>query len=214
MGVVPVPRMPFDPFRPSRRPTRVVKIGSIAVGGEEPIRIQSMTNTNTLDTQATVDQTTRLAEAGCEIVRITAPSIRDAENLREIKQALRARRIFVPLVADIHFTPNAAMIAAEIVEKVRINPGNYADKKRFEVYEYGDAEYAAELERVAARFRPLVLRCKLNGVAMRIGTNHGSLSDRVMNRFGDTPLGMVERDRKSTRLNSSHGGISRMPSSA
>ena len=188
----PAPRMPFDPFRPSRRPTRVVQIGSIAVGGEEPIRIQSMTNTNTLDTQATVDQTTRLAEAGCEIVRITAPSIRDAENLREIKQALHARRIFVPLVADIHFTPNAAMIAAEIVEKVRINPGNYADKKRFEVYEYGDAEYAAELERVAARFRPLVLRCKRNGVAMRIGTNHGSLSDRVMNRFGDTPLGMVE----------------------
>ena len=186
------PRLPFDPYRPVRRPTRVVKIGAVAVGGEEPIRIQSMTNTNTLDTQATVEQTTRLAEAGCEIVRITAPSIRDAENLREIKQALHARRIFVPLVADIHFTPNAAMIAAEIVEKVRINPGNYADKKHFEVYEYGDAEYAAELERVAARFRPLVLRCKRNGVAMRIGTNHGSLSDRVMNRFGDTPLGMVE----------------------
>ncbi len=191
-GADGMPRMPFDPFRPARRATRVVHVGSVGVGGDLPIRIQSMTNTNTLDTQATVEQTVRLAEAGCEIVRITAPSIRDAENLREIKQALQARRIFVPLVADIHFTPNAAMIAAEIVEKVRINPGNYADKKRFEVYEYGDAEYAEELERVAARFRPLVLRCKQNGVAMRIGTNHGSLSDRVMNRFGDTPQGMVE----------------------
>jgi len=184
--------MPFDPFRPVRRRTRVVKIGDVGVGGDEPIRLQSMTNTNTLDTLATVEQTLRLVEEGCEIVRITAPSIRDAENLRAIKQALHARRIFVPLVADIHFTPNAAMIAAEIVEKVRINPGNYADKKHFEVHEYADAEYADELERVAARFRPLVLRCKQNGVAMRIGTNHGSLSDRIMNRFGDTPAGMVE----------------------
>jgi (E)-4-hydroxy-3-methylbut-2-enyl-diphosphate synthase len=186
------PRIPFDPFRPVRRRTRVVPVGSVRVGGDEPIRIQSMTNTNTLDTQATVEQTVRLAEAGCEIVRITAPSIRDAENLREIKQALAARGVRVPLVADIHFTPNAAMIAAEIVEKVRINPGNYADKKRFEVREYDDREYADELERVAARFRPLVLRCKQNGVALRIGTNHGSLSDRIMNRFGDTPQGMVE----------------------
>ncbi|MBY0401299.1 (E)-4-hydroxy-3-methylbut-2-enyl-diphosphate synthase, partial [Myxococcota bacterium] len=186
------PRLSFDPFRAHRRATRVVMVGSVGVGGENPIRIQSMTNTNTLDTGATVEQAVRLAEAGCEIVRITAPSIRDAENLREIKQALRARGIAVPLVADIHFTPNAAMIAAEIVEKVRINPGNYADKKRFEVREYDDAEYAEELERVASRFRPLVLRCKQNGVAMRIGTNHGSLSDRVMNRFGDTPQGMVE----------------------
>ncbi|MEZ4333901.1 MAG: (E)-4-hydroxy-3-methylbut-2-enyl-diphosphate synthase [Myxococcota bacterium] len=183
---------PFDPFRPTRRPTRVVRVGDVGIGGGEPIRVQSMTNTNTLDTRATVEQATRLAEVGCEIVRITAPSIRDAENLRAIKQALRDRRVFVPLVADIHFTPNAAMIAAEIVEKVRINPGNYADKKRFEVREYDDASYAAELERVAERFRPLVLRCRQNGVAMRIGTNHGSLSDRIMNRFGDTPEGMVE----------------------
>lgn len=186
------PRIPFDPFRPVRRRTRVVSVGSVRVGGDEPIRIQSMTNTNTLDTQATVEQTVRLAEAGCEVVRITAPSIRDAENLREIKRSLAARGVYVPLVADIHFTPNAAMIAAEIVEKVRINPGNYADKKRFEVREYDDREYADELERVAARFRPLVLRCKQNGVALRIGTNHGSLSDRIMNRFGDTPQGMVE----------------------
>lgn len=184
--------LPFDPFRPVRRRTRVVAVGSVRVGGDEPIRIQSMTNTNTLDTQATVEQTVRLAQAGCEIVRITAPSIRDAENLREIKRSLAARGVSVPLVADIHFTPNAAMIAAEIVEKVRINPGNYADKKRFEIREYDDAEYAEELERVAARFRPLVLRCKQNGVALRIGTNHGSLSDRIMNRFGDTPQGMVE----------------------
>ncbi|MEZ4280206.1 MAG: (E)-4-hydroxy-3-methylbut-2-enyl-diphosphate synthase [Myxococcota bacterium] len=186
------PPASFDPFRPVRRRTRVVAIGDVRVGGDEPIRIQSMTNTNTLDTQATVEQTVRLAQAGCEIVRITAPSIRDAENLREIKRALAARGVSVPLVADIHFTPNAAMIAAEIVEKVRINPGNYADKKRFEIREYDDAEYAEELERVAARFRPLVLRCKQNGVALRIGTNHGSLSDRIMNRFGDTPQGMVE----------------------
>ena len=184
--------LPFDPFRPVRRRTRVVAVGSVRIGGDEPIRIQSMTNTNTLDTQATVEQTLRLAQAGCEIVRITAPSIRDAENLREIKRGLAARGVSVPLVADIHFTPNAAMIAAEIVEKVRINPGNYADKKRFEIREYDDAEYAEELERVAARFRPLVLRCKQNGVALRIGTNHGSLSDRIMNRFGDTPQGMVE----------------------
>ncbi|MFO0690749.1 MAG: (E)-4-hydroxy-3-methylbut-2-enyl-diphosphate synthase [Myxococcota bacterium] len=189
---MPAPRLPFDPYRPRRRATRVVRVGDVGIGGDEPIRIQSMTNTNTLDTDATVRQVERLAAAGCEIVRITAPSIRDAENLREIKQALRARGVRVPLVADIHFTPNAAMIAAEIVEKVRINPGNYADKKRFEVREYDDAEYAEELERVAARFRPLVLRCRQNGVAMRIGTNHGSLSDRVMNRFGDTPEGMVE----------------------
>ncbi len=191
-GTAGDPPLSFDPMRPLRRRTRVVAVGSVRVGGDEPIRIQSMTNTNTLDTQATVEQTVRLAQAGCEIVRITAPSIRDAENLREIKRALAARGVSVPLVADIHFTPNAAMIAAEIVEKVRINPGNYADKKRFEVREYDDAEYADEIERVAARFRPLVLRCKQNGVALRIGTNHGSLSDRIMNRFGDTPQGMVE----------------------
>ncbi len=179
-------------FRPRRRPTRVVSVGDVAIGGAHPIRLQSMTNTDTLDTEATVAQTIRLVEAGCEIVRVTAPSIREAESLREIRRALTARGVRVPLVADIHFTPNAAMIAAELVEKVRINPGNYADKKKFEVREYSDVEYAAEIERVRARFRPLVVRCRENGVAMRIGTNHGSLSDRIMNRFGDTAEGMVE----------------------
>jgi (E)-4-hydroxy-3-methylbut-2-enyl-diphosphate synthase len=185
-------RMFGDPFRPRRRPTRVVHVGAVPIGGDHPIVVQSMTNTDTMDTDATVEQITRLAEAGCEIVRVTAPSIRDAENLREIRRRLVARRVTVPLVADIHFTPNAALIAAEVVEKVRINPGNYADKKRFEIREYDDAQYAAEIERVAERFRPLVRRCKANGVAMRIGTNHGSLSDRILNRFGDTPEGMVE----------------------
>jgi (E)-4-hydroxy-3-methylbut-2-enyl-diphosphate synthase len=181
-----------DPFRPTRRPTRVVRVGGIDIGGDNPVRIQSMTNTDTMDTEATVEQTIRLAQAGCEIVRITAPSIRDAENLREIRKRLLSRGVDVPLVADIHFTPNAAMIAADVVEKVRINPGNYADKKKFEVREYDDAQYEAEIDRVRERFRPLVVRCKENGVAMRIGTNHGSLSDRIMNRFGDTPQGMVE----------------------
>jgi (E)-4-hydroxy-3-methylbut-2-enyl-diphosphate synthase len=181
-----------NPFDPVRRKTRVVYVGDVAIGGDHPIRIQSMTNTDTMDTQGTVDQVARLADAGCEIVRVTAPSIRDAENLRAIRSELAKRGIHVPLVADIHFTPNAAMAAAEIVEKVRINPGNYADKKKFEVREYDDAQYETELARVADRFRPLVRRCKQNGVAMRIGTNHGSLSDRIMNRFGDTADGMVE----------------------
>jgi (E)-4-hydroxy-3-methylbut-2-enyl-diphosphate synthase len=175
-----------------RRSTRVVNIGHIGVGGDHPIRVQSMTNTDTMDTRSTVDQIERLAAAGCEIARVTAPSIRDAENLRNIRTMLRDRGVDIPLVADIHFTPNAALIAAEHVEKVRINPGNYADKKKFEVREYSQQEYADELGRVADRFRPLVARCKQNGVAMRIGTNHGSLSDRVMNRYGDSPTGMVE----------------------
>jgi len=169
-----------------------VNVGHIGIGGDHPLRVQSMTNTDTMDTRATVDQIERLAAAGCEIARVTAPSIRDAENLGNIKTMLRSRGVDIPLVADIHFTPNAAMIAAEHVEKVRINPGNYADKKRFEVREYTEQEYADELARVAERFRPLVVRCKENGVAMRIGTNHGSLSDRVMNRYGDSPTGMVE----------------------
>ena len=181
-----------NPFRPERRRTRVVRVGNVEIGGDYPIRIQSMTNTDTMDTLATVEQVTRLAEAGCEIVRVTAPSIRDAENLREIRRQLAIRRVDVPLVADIHFTPNAAMIAADIIEKVRINPGNYADKKKFEVRDYDDAQYEDEIARVAERFRPLVQRCKTNGVAMRIGTNHGSLSDRIMNRYGDTAKGMVE----------------------
>jgi (E)-4-hydroxy-3-methylbut-2-enyl-diphosphate synthase len=186
------PSFPGDPFAPARRATRVVMVGDVAVGGDNPIRVQSMTTTDTQDVAATVAQSERLAAAGCEIVRITAPSVRDAEALREIKAALLRRGVRVPLVADIHFTPNAAMIAAEHVEKVRINPGNYADKKKFEVHEYDDAAWREEIERVAERFRPLVRRCKELGRALRIGTNHGSLSDRVMNRYGDTPRGMVE----------------------
>ena len=181
-----------DPFRPERRRTRVVRVGDVEIGGDYPIRIQSMTTTDTMDTRATVEQVTQLAEAGCEIVRVTAPSIRDAENLREIRRQLEIRGVDVPLVADIHFTPNAALVAADVVEKVRINPGNYADKKKFEVRDYDDAQYEDEVARVARRFQPLVQRCKTNGVAMRIGTNHGSLSDRIMNRFGDTAEGMVE----------------------
>lgn len=188
----PEPAFRLDYYRPTRRRTRVVRVGDVEIGGDRPVAIQSMTNTDTMDTAATVAQTIQLVEAGCEIVRVTAPSIRDAENLREIRKALVAAGVRVPLVADIHFTPNAAMIAAEIVEKVRINPGNYADRKKFEVREYDDAQYEAEIARVAERFRPLVRRCRENGVAMRIGTNHGSLSDRIMNRFGDTPEGMVE----------------------
>ena len=181
-----------DPFTGRRRATREVRVGDVGVGGSNPLRIQSMTNTDTRDVRATVDQIEQLADVGCEIVRLTVPSIRDAEVLPDIRGELVRRKVGVPLVADIHFTPNAAMIAAEHVEKVRINPGNYVDKKKFEVLEFSDAKYAAELERVADRFRPLVLRCKERGVAMRIGTNHGSLSDRIMNRFGDTPRGMVE----------------------
>lgn len=175
-----------------RRKTREVMVGHVAVGGDNPIRIQSMTIADTLDTEATVQETIKLAEAGCEIVRITAPSIKEAENLKNIKAELLKRGVNVPLVADIHFTPNAALIAADYVEKVRINPGNYADRKRFEQYEYSDEEYAKELERIEARFKPLVLKCKELGRAMRIGTNHGSLSDRIMNRYGDTAEGMVE----------------------
>jgi (E)-4-hydroxy-3-methylbut-2-enyl-diphosphate synthase len=180
-----------DPYHPTRRVTREVRVGDVGIGAANPIRVQSMTTTDTQDTAGSVAQIERLVAAGCEIVRLTAPSIRDAENLREIQAELAARRIRVPLVADIHFTPNAAMIAAEHVEKVRVNPGNYADKKKFEVREYDDRSYAEEIERVSERFRPLVRRCKALGRAMRIGTNHGSLSDRILNRFGDTPAGMV-----------------------
>ena len=167
-------------------------MGDVAVGGDHPIRIQSMTTTDTKDVAATVAQCEQLAASGCEIVRITAPSITDAEALGRIRAELFRRGIRVPLVADIHYTPNAAMIAAEHVEKVRVNPGNYADKKKFAVREYGDDEWAAEVERVAERFRPLAARCRELGRALRIGTNHGSLADRIMNRYGDTPEGMVE----------------------
>ena len=169
-----------------------VKVGSIGVGGDNPIRLQSMTTTNTMDTDATVAQSIRMIDAGCEIVRITAPSKREAENLFNIKNELLKRGYNTPLVADIHFTPAAAEIAARIVEKVRVNPGNYADKKKFQEIAYTEESYQAELERIAKRFTPLVEICKEEGTAMRIGTNHGSLSDRILSRYGDTPIGMVE----------------------
>lgn len=169
-----------------------VKIGSIGIGGDNPIRLQSMTTTNTMDTEATVAQSIRMIEAGCELVRITAPSKREAENLQNIKDELVKRGYNTPLVADIHFTPAAAEVAARIVEKVRVNPGNYADKKKFEEIEYTEDSYSAQLERIAKRFTPLVKICKEEGTAMRIGTNHGSLSDRILSRYGDTPMGMVE----------------------
>jgi (E)-4-hydroxy-3-methylbut-2-enyl-diphosphate synthase len=176
----------------SRRQTREVKIGDIGVGGNNPIRVQSMTTIDTMDTLGSVEQTIRMVEAGCEYVRITAPSLKEAQNLEEIKKELRKRGYTVPLIADIHFTPNAAELAARIVEKVRINPGNYADKKKFEVIDYTDASYLAELDRIRERFIPLIKISKEYGTAMRIGTNHGSLSDRILSRYGDTPLGMVE----------------------
>jgi len=175
-----------------RRKTREVYVGDVPMGGDNPIRVQSMTTVDTMDTQGSVEQVLRMVESGCEYVRITAPSIKEAENLREIKSELSKTGCFVPLVADIHFTPNAAELAATIVEKVRVNPGNYADKKRFEEIEYTDATYNAELQRIREKFTPLVEICKEYGTAMRIGTNHGSLSDRIMSRYGDTPLGMVE----------------------
>lgn len=176
----------------SRRKTRVVNIGGVPLGGDHPIRIQSMTTIDTMDTQGSVEQTLRMVDSGCEYVRITAPSIKEAKNLEQIKNELIKHGCNVPLVADIHFTPNAAELAATIVEKVRVNPGNYADKKKFEEIEYTDAAYASELNRIQDKFSPLVEICKANGTAMRIGTNHGSLSDRIMSRYGDTPLGMVE----------------------
>lgn len=178
--------------RYSRLKTREVFIGSIPLGADHPIRIQSMTTTDTMNTLATVEQSIRMIEAGCEYVRITAPSIHEARNLENIKNELRQRGYNTPLIADIHFTPNAAEIAARIVEKVRINPGNFADKKKFEQIDYTDADYNAELERIRSRFIPLVKICKEYGTAMRIGTNHGSLSDRIMSRYGDTAHGMVE----------------------
>jgi (E)-4-hydroxy-3-methylbut-2-enyl-diphosphate synthase len=184
----------------SRYKTREVFVGDIPLGGDNPIRIQSMTTTDTMDTIGTVEQTIRMVDAGCEYVRITAPSKLEAQNLENIKKELRARGYKVPLIADIHFTPNAAEIAARIVEKVRVNPGNYADKKKFETIEYNDAEYEAELERIREKFTPLVKICKEYGTAMRIGTNHGSLSDRIMSRYGDTPLGMVESALEFVRI--------------
>jgi (E)-4-hydroxy-3-methylbut-2-enyl-diphosphate synthase len=184
----------------SRFVTREVAIGDVPMGGNNPIRIQSMTTTDTMDTIGTVEQTIRMVDAGCEYVRITAPSIKEANNLAEIKKQLRMRGYNVPLVADIHFTPNAAEVAARIVEKVRVNPGNYADKKKFDQIEYTDLEYQGELDRIFQKFTPLVNICKEYGTAMRIGTNHGSLSDRIMSRYGDTPQGMVESAMEFIRM--------------
>lgn len=176
----------------SRYKTREVSIGGVALGGNNPIRVQSMTTTDTMDTLATVEQSIKIIEAGSDYVRITAPSINEARNLLNIQNELRNRGYSTPLIADIHFTPNAAELAATIVAKVRVNPGNYADKKKFNIIEYTDTDYESELDRIRQKFTPLVRICKEHGTAMRIGTNHGSLSDRIMSRFGDTPLGMVE----------------------
>ena len=184
----------------SRYKTREVNIGDIPLGGNNPIRIQSMTITDTMDTTATVEQTIRMAEAGCEYVRITAPSINQAKNLENIKIELRKRGYNVPLIADIHFTPNAAEVAARIVEKVRVNPGNYADRKKFESIEYSEESYNDEVDRIRTKFSPLVKICKEYGTAMRIGTNHGSLSDRIMSWYGDTPLGMIESALEFVRI--------------
>jgi (E)-4-hydroxy-3-methylbut-2-enyl-diphosphate synthase len=189
-----------DPLRYQRRVTREVMIGGVGVGGANPIRVQSMITCDTMDTEASIAQTMELAAVGCEIVRITAPTVKDAANLQHIVRGLREQGCDVPIVADIHFKPEAAMEAARWVEKVRINPGNYADSKKFKIIEYSDAQYAAEIERIRDRFTPLVRLCKERGIAMRIGTNHGSLSDRIMNRYGDTPLGMVESALEFARI--------------
>lgn len=183
-----------------RLKTREVRIGDLLLGNFHPIRLQTMTTTDTMDTIGTVEQSIRCIEAGAELVRITAPSKKEAENLLNIKNELRKRGYQTPLVADIHFTPNAAEIAARIVEKVRVNPGNYVDKKKFELIEYTDADYAEEIERIQEKFTPLVRICKEHGTAMRIGTNHGSLSDRIMSRYGDTPMGMVESAMEFLRI--------------
>ena len=189
-----------NPLQYHRRATREVKVGNVGVGGDNPIRVQSMITCDTMDTEASIQQTIELAEAGCEIVRITAPTVKDSRNLEHIVKGLRARGCDVPIVADIHFKPDAAMEAAKWVEKVRVNPGNYADSKKFVIREYTDEQYAAELNRIRERFSPLVELCKTRRIAMRIGTNHGSLSDRILNRYGDTPLGMVESALEFARI--------------
>jgi (E)-4-hydroxy-3-methylbut-2-enyl-diphosphate synthase len=201
--MVDLPYCPH-PYRPTRRISRQLSIGSVPLGGDEPIRVQSMLTCDTMDTQACVAQTRALVEVGCEIVRITAPTVKDAANLRVIRDELHALGCGVPLVADIHFKPQAALEAALWVEKVRINPGNYSDRKKFQVREYSDAEYAEELQRLHEDFSPLVQLCTERGIAMRIGTNHGSLSDRIMNRYGDTPLGMVESALEFARIAREH----------
>ena len=194
----------LDPWKRTRVLTKEVHIGTLSLGGQNPIRVQSMTTTDTMDTEGSVEQSIRMIDAGCELVRLTAPSKNEAENLKNIKTALVQRGFNTPLVADIHFTPNAAEIAAGIVEKVRVNPGNYADKKKFEEIDYTDSSYQAELDRIEEKFTPLVLLCKANGTAMRIGTNHGSLSDRILSRYGDTPEGMVESAFEFIRICEKH----------
>src|SRR5437764_1918478 len=198
-----------SPFFFQRRRTRPVVIGDpakggVIIGGDEPVVMQSMLTCDTMDTAACVQQTLDLVNVGCEVVRITAPTVKDAANLKNIVSELRARGCLVPIVADIHFKPEAAMEAAKWVEMVRINPGNYADSKKFVIKEYTDEQYAAELGRIEERFAPLVKLCKELKRAMRIGTNHGSLSDRIMNRFGDTPLGMVESALEFARIARQH----------
>jgi len=188
-----------------RRQTIEVKIGDVPLGGNNPIRVQTMTISDTMNTPAVVAECIRLIEAGSEYIRITAPSIKEAENLQNIKKELRKLGYTTPLIADIHFTPNAAELAARIVEKVRINPGNFADRKRFEIIEYTEAEYQAELERIREKFVPLLKICKEYGTALRIGTNHGSLSDRIMSRYGDNPLGMVESALEFLRIAEDEG---------
>ena len=189
-----------NPFVYHRLETREVKVGNVGIGGDNPIRAQSMITCDTMDTAASIQQTIELADAGCEIVRITAPTVKDARNLEHIVKGLHERGCSVPIVADIHFKPEAAMEAAKWVDKVRINPGNYADSKKFVIREYTDEQYAAELSRIRERFSPLVELCKKRGIAMRVGTNHGSLSDRILNRYGDTPLGMVESALEFARI--------------
>jgi (E)-4-hydroxy-3-methylbut-2-enyl-diphosphate synthase len=187
-------------FNKKRFETTEVTIGSVKIGGINPILPQSMTTTDTMDTEGSVAQSKRMIDAGCELVRLTAPSKKEAENLGEIKRLLNEAGYHKPLVADIHFTPNAAEIAAKLIEKVRVNPGNYADKKKFEEIEFTDDSYQEELKRIEEKFTPLVHICKANGTAMRIGTNHGSLSDRILSRFGDTPEGMVESAMEFLRI--------------
>jgi (E)-4-hydroxy-3-methylbut-2-enyl-diphosphate synthase len=194
----------LDPWKRTRVLTKEVQIGTLSLGGQNPIRVQSMTTTDTMDTEGSVEQSIRMIDVGCELVRLTAPSKNEAENLKNIKATLVQRGYNTPLVADIHFTPNAAEIAAGIVEKVRVNPGNYADKKKFEEIDYTDSSYQAELDRIEEKFTPLVLLCKANGTAMRIGTNHGSLSDRILSRYGDTPEGMVESAFEFIRICEKH----------
>src|SRR5437868_5389665 len=189
-----------NPLQYRRRPTREVRVGNVGIGGANPIRVQSMITCDTMDTEMSIQQRIELANVGCEIVRITAPTVKDARNLENIVKGLRERGCDVPIVADIHFKPEAAMEAAKWVDKVRINPGNYADSKKFVIREYTDEQYAGELQRIRERFSPLVELCKKRGIAMRIGTNHGSLSDRILNRYGDTPLGMVESALEFARI--------------